>query len=157
MLTRRLLLAKQLLTETALPVTEVAFASGFASLRRFNDAFRRRYGMPPTRLRRTRRHGRRRGLAETLTLRLVATGRPTTGRACSRSCAPRQLAGVEWVTDDAYARTVRLGDAHGLDPRDAVPKDGARCSLELTHSLRPRCPRCSAACARCSISRRGPT
>ena len=51
-LTRRLLLAKQLLTETALPVTEVAFASGFASLRRFNDAFRRRYGMPPTRLRR---------------------------------------------------------------------------------------------------------
>ena len=51
-LTRRLLLAKQLLTETALPVTEVAFASGFASVRRFNDAFRRRYGMPPTRLRR---------------------------------------------------------------------------------------------------------
>ena len=38
-LTRRLLLAKQLLTETALPITEVAFASGFASLRRFNDAF----------------------------------------------------------------------------------------------------------------------
>ena len=39
LLTRRLLLAKQLLTETALPVTEVAFASGFSSLRRFNDAF----------------------------------------------------------------------------------------------------------------------
>src|ERR1700733_9898978 len=52
LLTRRLLLAKQLLTETALPVTEIAFASGFSSLRRFNDAFNRRYGMPPTRLRR---------------------------------------------------------------------------------------------------------
>src|SRR6476646_11811865 len=39
LLTRRLLLAKQLLTETALPITEVAFASGFSSLRRFNDAF----------------------------------------------------------------------------------------------------------------------
>src|SRR6478672_8818248 len=52
LLTRRLLLAKQLLTETSLPMTEVAFASGFASLRRFNDAFTRRYGMPPTRLRR---------------------------------------------------------------------------------------------------------
>src|SRR6476620_9379600 len=51
LLTRRLLLAKQLLTETTLPVTEVAFASGFSSLRRFNDAFNRRYGMPPTRLR----------------------------------------------------------------------------------------------------------
>src|ERR1700712_2513668 len=50
LLTRRLLLAKQLLTETNLPITEVAFASGFSSLRRFNDAFNRRYGMPPTRL-----------------------------------------------------------------------------------------------------------
>src|SRR3954447_22800404 len=52
LLTRRLLLAKQLLTETPWPMTEVAFASGFSSLRRFNDAFSRRYGMPPTRLRR---------------------------------------------------------------------------------------------------------
>ncbi len=52
LLTRRLLLAKQLLTETTLPMTEVAFASGFSSLRRFNDAFNKRYGMPPTRLRR---------------------------------------------------------------------------------------------------------
>ena len=51
-MTRRLLLAKQLLTGTTLPVTEVAFASGFASLRRFNDAFLHRYGMPPGRLRR---------------------------------------------------------------------------------------------------------
>ena len=52
LLTRRLLLAKQLLTETRWPMTEVAFASGFASVRRFNDAFSRRYRMPPTRLRR---------------------------------------------------------------------------------------------------------
>src|SRR4029079_17156140 len=44
-LTRRLLLAKQLLTETALPVTEVAFASGFASLRRFKDALTRPPGI----------------------------------------------------------------------------------------------------------------
>src|SRR6187401_1562642 len=51
LLTRRLLLSKQLLTETALPVTEIAFASGFSSLRRFNDAFGTRYRMPPTRLR----------------------------------------------------------------------------------------------------------
>ena len=50
-LTRRLLLAKQLLTETGLPVTEIAFASGFSSLRRFNDAFSGRYRMPPSRLR----------------------------------------------------------------------------------------------------------
>ncbi len=51
--TRRLLLAKRLLTDTALPVTEVALASGFASLRRFNAAFVQRYRMSPSRLRRT--------------------------------------------------------------------------------------------------------
>ena len=38
--TQRLLLAKRLLTDTALPVTEVAMASGFGSLRRFNALFR---------------------------------------------------------------------------------------------------------------------
>ncbi len=43
--TRRLLLAKQLLTETQLPVTEIAISSGFSSLRRFNDAFNTRYGL----------------------------------------------------------------------------------------------------------------
>lgn len=52
--TRRLLLAKQLLTETALPVTEVALASGFRSLRRFNAAFLEGCGMPPTAIRRQR-------------------------------------------------------------------------------------------------------
>lgn len=53
-LTQRLLLAKQLLTETALPITEIAYASGFRSLRRFNDAFLRGCGMPPSRLRQRR-------------------------------------------------------------------------------------------------------
>jgi AraC family transcriptional regulator of adaptative response / DNA-3-methyladenine glycosylase II len=49
--TRRLLSAKQLLTDTRLSVQEVAMASGFGSLRRFNAAFAQHYGMPPTRLR----------------------------------------------------------------------------------------------------------
>jgi AraC family transcriptional regulator of adaptative response / DNA-3-methyladenine glycosylase II len=45
--TQRLLLAKRLLTDTDLPVIDVAMASGFASLRRFNDLFRTRYRMTP--------------------------------------------------------------------------------------------------------------
>lgn len=49
--TQRLLLAKRLLTDTAMPVTEVAFASGFSSVRRLNALFRERYRMPPSRLR----------------------------------------------------------------------------------------------------------
>ena len=49
--TQRLLLAKQLLTDTELPVTQVALASGYASLRRFNGAFLQRYRMNPSALR----------------------------------------------------------------------------------------------------------
>jgi AraC family transcriptional regulator of adaptative response / DNA-3-methyladenine glycosylase II len=50
--TQRLLLAKRLLTDTGLPVTEVALAAGFSSLRRFNDCFARRYRLAPSGLRR---------------------------------------------------------------------------------------------------------
>ena len=49
--TQRLLLAKQLLTDTDMPVTQVALASGHASLRRFNAAFAQRYRMNPSALR----------------------------------------------------------------------------------------------------------
>ncbi|HNM41617.1 MAG TPA: Ada metal-binding domain-containing protein, partial [Giesbergeria sp.] len=50
--TRRLLLAKQLLTDTRLPVTQVALSSGFGSVRRFNAAFAAHYGLNPSQLRR---------------------------------------------------------------------------------------------------------
>ncbi len=49
--THRLLTAKRLLKDTRLPMAEVAFASGFRSLRRFNALFRERYSMPPSRVR----------------------------------------------------------------------------------------------------------
>ena len=48
---RRLHIAERLLKETDQPITEIAFASGFGSLRRFNDAVRQHYKMPPTHLR----------------------------------------------------------------------------------------------------------
>jgi AraC family transcriptional regulator of adaptative response / DNA-3-methyladenine glycosylase II len=54
-LTHRLLLAKRLLSDTRLPVTQIAYASGFQSLRRFNAVFLARYRMPPTALRRPER------------------------------------------------------------------------------------------------------
>src|SRR4051812_20916802 len=111
--TRRLLLAKQLLTETALPITEVAFASGFSSLRRFNDAFDRRYGMPPTGLRR-KASGGAVSLADGQPLTLQLAYRPPydwTG--ILAFLAARALTGIEHVTATSYARTVRLGDAKG--------------------------------------------
>ena len=51
--THRLLLAKQLLADTGLSITRIAYASGFQSLRRFNTVFRERYRMSPTAMRRT--------------------------------------------------------------------------------------------------------
>src|SRR3989344_5433245 len=64
--TRRLLTAKQLLTDTPMPVTQVALASGFASVRRFNAAFSGHYGLNPTQLRRS---GTTAGAQPTSTLR----------------------------------------------------------------------------------------
>lgn len=52
--TQRLLLAKQLLTDTELAVADVALASGFGSQRRFNAAFSERYRLNPSALRRAR-------------------------------------------------------------------------------------------------------
>ena len=51
--TRRVLLAKQLIHETRLPMAEIAFASGFGSIRRFNEAFAGLFGRPPGALRRS--------------------------------------------------------------------------------------------------------
>src|SRR5476649_1996485 len=50
--TRRVLLAKQLIHETRLPMTEIAFASGFSSVRRFNETFLALFGCAPGELRR---------------------------------------------------------------------------------------------------------
>ena len=98
LLTRRLLLAKQLLTETTLPVTEVAFASGFSSLRRFNDAFHRRYGMPPTRLRRKATEGAG-AIVERQTSTLQLSYRPPYDwKGILAFLAARALKGVEHVT-----------------------------------------------------------
>jgi AraC family transcriptional regulator of adaptative response / DNA-3-methyladenine glycosylase II len=55
--TRRVQRAKALVDETAMPMTAVAFAAGFGSIRRFNAAFRKAYRRPPSALRRARGRG----------------------------------------------------------------------------------------------------
>jgi AraC family transcriptional regulator of adaptative response / DNA-3-methyladenine glycosylase II len=139
LLTRRLLLAKQLLTETPLPVTEIAFASGFSSLRRFNDAFGSRYGMPPSRLRRSARAGAAAlGTGATSTLQL-AYRPPYDWEGVLQFLAARALKDVEWVTDDAYTRTVRLGRATGwIRVTQQAPKNALL--LEFANSLTPVLP-----------------
>ncbi|WP_283628266.1 Ada metal-binding domain-containing protein [Shewanella baltica] len=50
---RQLLFAKQLLHQTQLPITQVALAAGFNSIRRFNEAFKQTLQLTPTQLRKT--------------------------------------------------------------------------------------------------------
>ncbi len=139
LLTRRLLLAKQLLTETALPITEVAFASGFASLRRFNDAFDGRYGMPPTRLRRKATEDVE-AITESLTSTLLLSYRPPYDwKGILAFLAARALNGVEHVTDGSYSRTVQLGKAKGWIKVTQSRKKHAL-MVEFTHSLTPVLP-----------------
>jgi AraC family transcriptional regulator, regulatory protein of adaptative response / DNA-3-methyladenine glycosylase II len=139
LLTRRLLLAKQLLTETALPITEVAFASGFSSLRRFNDAFNTRYGMPPTRLRKRVADGAT-GLSQSQTSTLQLTYRPPYDwKGILAFLAARALVGVEQVTDRSYARTVQLGEVKGWI-KVTEARDKHALMVEFTHSLTPVLP-----------------
>jgi AraC family transcriptional regulator of adaptative response / DNA-3-methyladenine glycosylase II len=138
-LTRRLLLAKQLLTETDLPVIEVAYASGFSSLRRFNDAFRGRYGMPPTRLRKEAAGGEvEPAAARPLTLQMGYRP-PFDWAGLLEFLAPRALAGVEWIGEEEYLRTVRIGERRGWVRVMHAPKKRAL-MVELTHSLSPVLP-----------------
>src|SRR5689334_18771410 len=106
--TQRLLLAKRLLTDTALPVTEVAFASGFGSVRRFNALFRQRYRLRPGRLR------ARSPVTETESLNFELSFRPPFDwPAVSAFLGARAIAGVEALEDGRYRRTVRIAGDGG--------------------------------------------
>lgn len=102
--TRRLLSAKQLLTDTDLPVSEVARAAGFGSQRRFHAAMRQHYGLPPLQIRASRARTRQPG---TVWLGWQA---PLDLDGLLGFLAARALPGVETVDRAAlrYARTLRL-------------------------------------------------
>ncbi|MDA8107538.1 MAG: DNA-3-methyladenine glycosylase 2 [Betaproteobacteria bacterium] len=105
--TQRLLLAKRLLTDTALPVTEIAFASGFRSVRRFNALFRERYRLQPSRLRkRAAASAAPDALAFELSFRP-----PYDWQGIAAFLGARTIAGVESVDARSYRRTARF--VHG--------------------------------------------
>lgn len=101
--TQRLLLAKRLLTDTALPVTEVAYASGFASVRRMNALVRERYRMPPTRLRARGAVARSDALAFALAYRP-----PYAWEAMLGFLGVRAIAGVERRDGSAFVRALAI-------------------------------------------------
>jgi len=108
--TRRVLLAKHLIHETRLPMSEVALAAGFGSIRRFNETFQRLFGRAPSTLRRG-------GAAPTgptgEVVILLPYRPPYDGPAMLAFLRARAIPGVETVTRDGYARTIEIGGAHG--------------------------------------------
>ncbi|SEL37044.1 DNA-3-methyladenine glycosylase II [Stigmatella aurantiaca] len=109
---RRLLVAKQLLTETGLPLSEVAAAAGFQSLRRFNDALRTAYARSPSELRRVSRAAPAQASAA-ISLRLGYRP-PFDWERVLAYLAGRAIPGVEAVAEGAYHRTYRLGGSEGI-------------------------------------------
>src|SRR6185312_16346568 len=110
--TRRILLAKQLVHETRLPMTEIAFAAGFGSVRRFNETFQSMYGRPPSELRRLTGVDVPAGITGELSL-LLRYQPPYDWPAMLEFLRARAIPGIERVTADSYARTFNLDDAQG--------------------------------------------
>ncbi len=104
--TQRLLLAKQLLTDSRMPVTAVALASGFQSLRRFNALLKQRYRLTPTELRAQQKSEAARSLGE-FTFRLGYRP-PLDWERMLAFLAQRAIPLVEAVREGAYFRTVRV-------------------------------------------------
>jgi AraC family transcriptional regulator of adaptative response / DNA-3-methyladenine glycosylase II len=110
--TRRLHFAKRLLDETSLPITEIAMAAGYGSLRRFNDAFRKTYRRPPRDLRRQRRDGLVTD-GDEVVLRL-AYRPPYDWAAMCGFLAASAVPGVERVDERGYARAVAVAGGHAI-------------------------------------------
>ncbi|RYZ10324.1 MAG: DNA-3-methyladenine glycosylase 2 family protein [Myxococcales bacterium] len=108
--TRRLLLAKQLLTDTSLRVIDVAFASGFNSVRQFNRLFREQYRLSPLSLRRDKQAK----TADQPILLKLGYRAPLAWQPLVHFLAGRSGVGTEKVSGDAYLRTVRLGPHRGF-------------------------------------------
>ncbi|MEW6637855.1 MAG: Ada metal-binding domain-containing protein, partial [Actinomycetota bacterium] len=127
---RRAHTARLLIETTGLPISEVAFAAGFSSIRQFNDTVRAVFAATPTELRRARR---RNGANETVpgevSLRLPFR-RPFDAAGTLEYLGVRAIPGVESFVDETYRRTLRLPYGAGV-VRLSNGGDHVRCVLRL--------------------------
>jgi AraC family transcriptional regulator of adaptative response / DNA-3-methyladenine glycosylase II len=106
--TCRLLSAKRMLTDTRLPVGEIALVSGFKSVRRMNTVFQERYALTPTDLRRS-------GYTEVSSISSELGYRPPFDWAHHLDfLRNRRIEGVELIDADSYRRTARFGKSEGI-------------------------------------------
>ena len=125
--TRRVLFAKQLIHETRMPMTEVALAAGFGSLRRFNEVFHELFRRPPSALRHKSSLSRTSSEAG-VTLRLRYRP-PYDWDSMLDYLRPRAIPGVEVVKSGRYLRTVEIDGVTGSVEVSHLPE---RQSLSVT-------------------------
>lgn len=130
--TQRLLMAKRLLTDTNLPLTTVALASGFSSLRRFNALFLERYRMNPSQLRKEKKSE-----TESDTFACELTFRtPYDWNSILAFLRHRASPGVEFVDDEKYMRTVASAGHQGWISVELSKKQDAL-RVTVSNSLAP--------------------
>src|ERR1700735_1396568 len=127
--TQKLLLAKRLLSETSLKLTDVAFASGFGSVRRFNALFKSRYGLNPRAIRGSA------AAAHGLTCQLDFRP-PLASESVRAYLRLRAIPGVESVDATHYRRTVLIGEHQGFIGV-SLAKSGTALDVEIAPSLAP--------------------
>lgn len=107
--TQQLLLAKQLLTDTAMSVTDVAFGAGFGSVRRFNQVFKQQYQLTPSSLRQ-----KKNTVTQADWINLTLGYRPPyRWQELLVFLGARTIPGVEHITDTQFSRTLLLGTDQG--------------------------------------------
>jgi len=127
--TRRVLLAKHLIHETRLPMSEVALAAGFGSIRRFNETFQQLFGRPPSTLRRGAPAAPTGPAGEVVIL--LPYRAPYDWPAMLAFLRARAIPGVETVSEDGYARTIEIGGAHGIVAVRPSARNALRAAIQF--------------------------
>ncbi|MGZ3664561.1 MAG: AlkA N-terminal domain-containing protein [Ktedonobacterales bacterium] len=140
--TRRAQAARQLIDQTDLPLTTIAFAAGFTSIRQFNDTMQTAFGCAPSAFRRRATHPT---VADgVLALRLPYRP-PFDAESLLAYLRQRALPGVEEVTETCYRRTVALPRSRGsveLEPLAGEPAILLRVRLDTLRDLSMIVNRC---------------
>ncbi|HVL01657.1 MAG TPA: Ada metal-binding domain-containing protein [Dongiaceae bacterium] len=116
------LFAKKLLHETKLPITDIALASGFHSLRRFNDCFQRQFQLTPRAVRKSN------GEAGGGIHLFLASRPPYHWPLLQRFLVARLIPGLEWCDELSYGRSFRIGTAQG---HFTATFDAERCGFDI--------------------------
>lgn len=111
--TRRLHFAKRLIDDTVLPMQHIAIASGYGSVRRFNDAFRKTYQRAPSDLRRLQDLRQPQKADAALTVRLPCRA-PYSWQDVMRFYSLRAIPGVEAIEDGCYRRVLDIDGSEAL-------------------------------------------